>query len=114
MIAGEATPEYKAELEMSFSGRNHIFLGYKKHEQLLPYYAVSSFSVLPGLGGLSINQSMAFGVPAICKSADGAEKDLIIPGRTGYIYEDLEDAFNFIVSKSKEDWRRMGIEAKNF
>lgn len=114
IIAGEATSEYKSELDKSFSGTNHIFLGYKKIEQLLPYYAMSSFSVLPGLGGLSINQSMAYGVPVICKSADGTEKDLIIPGKTGYIYENLEDACSFIVSRSADDWRKMGIEAENF
>lgn len=114
IIAGEATPEYKSELDKSFSGTNHVFLGYRKLEQLLPYYVMSSFSVLPGLGGLSINQSMAYGVPVICKSADGTEKDLIIPGKTGYIYEDLEDACSFIVSRSAEDWRRMGVEAEKF
>ena len=114
IIAGEATPAYKAELEVSFNGTNHKFLGYKKYEQLLPYYAMSSFSVLPGLGGLSINQSMAFGVPVVCKKADGTEKDLITPGKTGYIYEDLNDAYNFIISKSADDWEKMGHEAEDF
>ena len=37
----------------------NIFLGYKKPEELLPYYNISSFCILPGLGGLSINQAMA-------------------------------------------------------
>jgi len=108
IIVGEGAPEYKSELEKSFKGTNHVFAGYKKSEQLLPYYSLSAFSVLPGLGGLSINQSMAFGVPVICRSADGAEKDLITPDKTGYIYENLCEAYDFIVSKSPDDWKRMG------
>jgi len=63
IIVGDGTPQYKAELEQTFEGTNHIFVGYKKMEQLNHYYNLASFSILPGLGGLSINQSMAFGVP---------------------------------------------------
>lgn len=112
IIVGEGTPEYKSKLEMSFKGTNHIFVGYKKIEQLLPYYDLSSFSVLPGLGGLSINQSMSFGVPVICKSADGAEKDLIITDKTGYIFKDSKDAYDYIVSKTIKDWEIMGKNAE--
>jgi glycosyltransferase involved in cell wall biosynthesis len=114
IIVGEGTPEYKSELMKSFEGTNHVFVGYKRIENLLPYYTLASFSVLPGLGGLSINQSMAFGVPVICKSADGAEKDLIVSGKTGYIYENLKDAHDFIMSKSSDDWKRMGKDAEIF
>ncbi len=84
IIVGDGNPKYKIELEKVFEGTNHIFVGYKRLEQLLSYYELASFSILPGLGGLSINQSMAFRVPVICSGADGAEKDLIITGETGY------------------------------
>lgn len=114
IIVGEGTEQYKSELIDSFKGTNHVFVGYKKPEYLFPYYCIASFSILPGLGGLSINQSMAFGVPVICHSADGAEKDLVINNETGYIYKDLVDAKNFIVSKTREDWKEMGIKSRAY
>jgi glycosyltransferase involved in cell wall biosynthesis len=112
IIIGEGTREYKEKLEVSFNGTNHFFAGYKKNEQLSPYYDLASFSVLPGLGGLSINQSMAFGVPVVCKGADGAEKDLVINDQTGYVYESLDDACNYIRSKTRNQWKSMGESAE--
>lgn len=114
IIIGDGNQLYKSELEKKFMGTNHIFAGYKKNEQLLPYYNLASFSILPGLGGLSINQSMAFGVPVLCKSADGAEKDVVINNETGYIFKDMNDAFNYIRSKSHDDWKEMGYRAELF
>lgn len=113
MIAGDGEPQYKIELEKLFHGTNHIFLGYKNIEQLAPFYKLATFSILPGLGGLSINQSMAFGVPVICHSADGAEQDLVFKDETGYIYKDIEDACNYIKSKTLEDWEKMGINSES-
>ncbi len=113
IIIGDGNSKYKTELKELFKGTNHIFLGYKKQEQLNSYYQLASFSILPGLGGLSINQSMAFGVPVICSGADGAEKDLIIDDETGYIYKDLNDAYKYIVSKTTDDWRSMGIKSES-
>jgi glycosyltransferase involved in cell wall biosynthesis len=113
ILVGEGKPDYVKELEKQFAGINYIFVGYKRNEQLFPYYGVSSFAILPGLGGLSINQAMACGVPVVCRSADGAEKDLVIDNETGYIYNDLDDASNFIVSKSKDEWSIMGQKAED-
>lgn len=52
------------------------------------YYFNSDIFVLPGLGGLAICESMAYGVPVICSSADGTEKDLIDED-CGFIIENL-------------------------
>lgn len=114
IIVGDGTTQYKAELEKTFEGTNHVFVGYKKLEQMMPYYHLAIFSILPGLGGLSINQSMAFGIPVICSGADGAEKDLVIKDETGYIYNGLNDAYNYIVSKTLEDWKEMGRKSESF
>lgn len=114
IIVGDGTQSYVEQLKESFSGTNHVFVGYKRTDQLLPYYRLSSFSVLPGLGGLSINQAMAFGIPVICKSADGAEKDLVIDDETGYIFSNLNDASDYIKSKNNSDWILMGKKAEEF
>lgn len=51
------------------------------------YFASSDLFVLPGTGGLAINEAMAYGLPVICSDADGTEKDLVIEGATGFFFK---------------------------
>ena len=44
--------------------------------------------------------------------ADGAEKDLVINNKTGYIYSNLNEASEYIRNKSKSEWKTMGAEAE--
>ncbi len=60
------------------------------------YFALADLFVLPALGGLAINEAMAYGLPVICSEGDGTEQDLVIPGRTGLFFrrsdrQDLAD-----------------------
>ena len=112
LIVGSGEAEYTLKLQHLFRDIDCVFLGYKKPEELLPYYKVSSFSILPGLGGLSINQAMAYGVPVLCTHADGAEGDVVRNDETGYIYRNVDDAVNYILSKTDDDWVRMGENAQ--
>ena len=54
------------------------------------YMMVSSVFVLPGLGGLSINEAMCFGLPVVCSIGDGTEKQLVYDGVTGYLANDSD------------------------
>lgn len=109
ILVGDGEPEYRNSLHKLFENTPCKFAGYKKPDEIAPYYNLASFAILPGLGGLSINQALAFGLPVICRSADGAEKDLIIENETGYIYSSLQDAAAYIKSQSRDDWQRMGL-----
>ena len=40
--------------------------------------------VLPGTGGLGLNEAMAHGLPMIAGYADGSADDLVVDGETGY------------------------------
>ena len=111
LIVGSGKEEYIQALKELFKDLDCIFLGYKRPEELLPYYNISSFCILPGLGGLSINQAMAYGLPVLCTHADGAEEDVVRNDETGYIYQDIDDAIRYIHSKTDEDWKRMGSNA---
>lgn len=111
IIIGGGEEYYIDSLKVLFREINCTFFGYKRPEELLPYYRISLFSILPGLGGLSINQAMAFGVPVLCTKADGAEKDIVYDNETGFIYNDVEELVSFITSKSKDDWALMGVNA---
>ena len=47
----------------------------------------SGIYVLAGMGGLSINEAMAFGKPVICSICDGTEKTLVRDGFNGIFFE---------------------------
>jgi len=44
--------------------------------------------VLAGMGGLSINEAMAYGKPVICSRCDGTERDLVTEGVNGYFFRE--------------------------
>ena len=55
--------------------------------ELARYFNSGGIYVLGGMGGLSINEAMAFGKPIICSICDGTEKKLVRDGFNGYIFE---------------------------
>jgi glycosyltransferase involved in cell wall biosynthesis len=66
-------------VNVKFFGR--IFAGVDR------YFAAADFFVLPGLGGLALNQAMMWGTPCICSDADGTEADLVLDGYTGFRFK---------------------------
>jgi len=46
----------------------------------------SGVYVLAGMGGLSINDAMCFGLPVVCSVCDGTERFLVRPGENGYFF----------------------------
>lgn len=63
----------------------------------------SAIYVLAGMGGLSINEAMAFGLPVICSRCDGTEKDLITDGVDGLFFkegdaDDLASKIDFLLN----------------
>ena len=55
--------------------------------ELAKYFNSGGIYVLGGMGGLSINEAMAFGKPVICSICDGTEKKLVRDGYNGYIFK---------------------------
>jgi glycosyltransferase involved in cell wall biosynthesis len=47
----------------------------------------SGIYILAGMGGLSINEAMAFGKPVICSICDGTEKRLVREGYNGLYFK---------------------------
>ncbi len=64
------------------------------------YLHCSSVYVLGGMGGLSLNEAMAFGKPIICSVCDGTEKYLLADKFNGYFFK--ENDINSLV-KSLND-----------
>jgi glycosyltransferase involved in cell wall biosynthesis len=56
-----------------------IFVGAKHGESLNPYYEWADLFVLPGTGGLAVQQAMAYGLPIVVAQGDGTQDDLVRP-----------------------------------
>ena len=51
----------------------------------------SGVYVLAGMGGLSINDAMTFGLPIVCSVCDGTEKHLVFDNDNGFYFEDDDE-----------------------
>lgn len=59
-----------------------------KPEELGAYMNESAVYVLAGMGGLSINDAMTYGMPVICSVCDSTERDLVTDGRNGFFFKE--------------------------
>jgi len=77
------------------------------------YFALADVFVLPALGGLAINEAMAYGLPVICSEGDGTEQDLVIPGRTGLFFRknDISDLAEKVLQLLASATRRIDMGA---
>ncbi|MBS0171439.1 MAG: glycosyltransferase family 4 protein [Nitrospira sp.] len=88
--------------------KNVTFAGpvYDPHE-LAMHFLSSSIFVLPGLGGLSINEAMFYGLAVICAGGDGTERFLVREGLNGTFFREgnmrsLTQAMLALLSDQKE------------
>lgn len=78
--------EYAKKLKLN----NCQFLG-KIIKDVNIYFQIADIFVLPGRGGLAINQALINGLPAICNTpADGTELDMIESGVNGMLIESMD------------------------
>ena len=81
------------------------------------YFAAADYFVLPGAGGLAINQAMFWEIPCIVSIADGTEEDLVYHNKTGFRFkfdskDSLVSAMNKALGLSNSKRIAMGREAK--
>lgn len=48
------------------------------------FFAAADYFILPGTGGLALNQALFWKLPCIVSDADGTESDLVLDGKTGF------------------------------
>lgn len=53
------------------------FVGARHGPDLEPYFRAADLFVLPGTGGLAVQQAMSFGLPVVVAEADGTQADLV-------------------------------------
>lgn len=99
------------EYNLSDSIKMH---GAKYGDELKYFFSNSDVFLLPGTGGLAVNEAMAHGLPVISTPGDGTGYDLIINGRNGilldfnYQTEDLINSIQFMLNLDKKRLEDIG------
>ena len=65
-----------------------FLLGTQYGNELSSYFFNADVFILPGAGGLAINEALAHGLPIVSTTGDGTIVDLLDQGVNGYFLED--------------------------
>jgi glycosyltransferase involved in cell wall biosynthesis len=90
------------------------FPGAKHGAELAPYFAAADLFVLPGTGGLAVQEAMSYGLPVVMGRGDGTNDDLVRPGNGWQIPAAAPGALAKILAAALADpsrLRAMGAES---
>lgn len=111
---GPSIPELEAEAQASLSPGDVVFSGALFGDDLREAFDRADLFVMPGLGGLAVQEAMARGLPVVVGESDGTQDDLVRP-ENGWILQSpdvdrLEGILRDAVSDSQR-LRAMGQES---
>jgi glycosyltransferase involved in cell wall biosynthesis len=116
---GEIIEDLKTLAESEGIATNVEFHGPKYADDLALLFKNADVFILPGTGGLAINEAMAYSLPVITTPGDGTAYDLVYKDRNGFILdfdypqEALENSIAHFFNISKEELAQMGAESLN-
>jgi glycosyltransferase involved in cell wall biosynthesis len=90
------------------------FAGARHGMELKPYFAESDLFVLPGTGGLAVQEAMSYGLPVIVAKGDGTQDDLVRDGNGWQIQPEDYGALVATMKNALSDMarlRKMGEES---
>lgn len=90
------------------------FIGSKHGAETKPYFTEADLFVLPGTGGLAVQEAMSYGLPVIVAQGDGTQDDLVRKENGWQIPPDDFDALVSVMKDALSDaarLRRMGAES---
>ncbi|HSQ40244.1 MAG TPA: glycosyltransferase, partial [Anaerolineales bacterium] len=114
VIVGDGPERAKLELLAKEIYPSAEFIGTKHGAELTPYFAKADLFVLPGTGGLAVQEAMAHGLPVIVAKGDGTQDDLV---RAGNGWQVPPEDYSSLVLTMKDALsdiprlRRMGAES---
>lgn len=88
------------------------FAGAKHGAELEPYFATADLFILPGTGGLAVQQAMAHSLPVIVGKADGTQGELVRPENGWVLPDDSQHALTKAIQQALSDLpalRRKGL-----
>jgi glycosyltransferase involved in cell wall biosynthesis len=113
LIVGDG-PHLEKVKQMA-SGRSDVVFAGRVVEGVGVYFDASDMLILPGTGGLALNEAMAHSLPLISSYADGSADDLVSHGANGFRLktDDVLELAECIaqMAASKELRERMGLES---
>lgn len=77
VIVGEGPERENLEALAKHAYPSTQFVGAKHGDELKPYFAEADLFVLPGTGGLAVQEAMSHGLPVIVAKGDGTQDDLV-------------------------------------
>lgn len=80
--------EHLPTVRLACAGRDDVVLTGSIVEGVGPYFDAAEMYVLPGTGGLGINEAMAHRLPIVSGFADGSADDLVVDGENGFRLRD--------------------------
>jgi glycosyltransferase involved in cell wall biosynthesis len=120
VVVGDG-PERESLLEASrrlgIEGRLRLVGDVRDIRKVCPFILGARALVLPGAGGLAVNQAMTHGLPAIVGGGDGTELDVIDDGLNGYIVrsgdpDELARRIEEVIFCSSDRWAALSRAAK--
>ena len=79
------------------------FAGAKHGVELEPYFTAADLFVLPGTGGLAVQQAMAHSLPVIVGRADGTQGELVRPENGWLLPDDSQPALTAVIRQALSD-----------
>ncbi|MBI5950657.1 MAG: glycosyltransferase family 4 protein [Chloroflexi bacterium] len=83
------------------------FIGAKHGAELKPYFKQADLFVLPGTGGLAVQEAMSYGLPVIVAKGDGTQDDLVRAGNGWQIQPEDYDALVSTMKNALSDRARL-------
>ena len=106
---GPARPELEILAQQVFPQAR--FLGARFGTELVSIFSAADLFILPGTGGLAVQQAMSFALPVIVAEADGTQADLVRPENGWSLPPGDVDALTSTMDQALENvarLRRMG------
>lgn len=83
------------------------FVGAKHGLELKPYFEKADLFVLPGTGGLAVQEAMSYGLPVIVAKGDGTQDDLVREKNGWQIEPENYDALVSTMKNALSDVKRL-------
>jgi len=84
-----------------------VFHGAKHGEELEPYYETADLFILPGTGGLAVQQAMAHSLPVIVGEADGTQGELVREENGWTLPDDNPETLARVISEALSNVERL-------
>lgn len=83
------------------------FTGARFGEELAGYFKAADLFVLPGTGGLAVQQAMSYGLPVIVAEADGTQENLVRPENGWLVPANNQEALDEALLQAISDPQRL-------